>query len=278
MTGIRTVAGIECRHRPASGGPDVAMLHGIGSNLGSFDRLSALLPESWGLLAWNAPGYGASTPLDDPSPRAVDYAERLNALLDALGIGPAVLVGHSLGTLMSVAFAGRWPERVSGIALFACAQGHGAAKGQLGEKAQARLDDLAKLGAEQFARTRAPRLVYEPADKPEVTRAAIESMAAVNPGGYSQAVHMLASGDLAGSAVKARRPSLVVVGAEDIITPPAQSRAVHAALSAASPDLIHDFAEIPGCGHLVHQEDPGAVAALLANFVETIEAKRRGAA
>lgn len=263
---IQTIDGIDCRYRPPDGGPLAVMLHGIGSNLTSFDRLWTLLPPGSGCLAWNAPGYGTSRPLSNPAPVATDYADALAGVLDRLTDSPVLLIGHSLGTLMATAFAATRPNRVQALILLACAQGYGHPKGTLDAKSVARLADLDRLGAAEFAAARAPRLLHEPDTKPDLTAQAIAAMAAIDPSGYGQAVHMLATGDLAASAAQVRCPSLVLVGAEDRITPPVQSRRVHAALTRAAPDLTHDYREIPGCGHLVHQEDPGTVAQRIADF------------
>lgn len=272
------VAGTELRLSRGSGGPLLVMLHGIGSDMSSFDGFSACLPEDWTLLSWNAPGYRGSRPLEQDWPMAADYAGRLVAVTDALDLPPFLLAGHSLGTLMAVAFARLHPDRVAGLILLACAQGHGAAPGRLGEKAQKRLDDLEKLGAAEFARTRAPRLMADAQAMPVVRDRAIAAMAAINREGYAQAVRMLATGDQAGEASHVRAPSLVMVGEKDAVTAPEQSRGVHDALARAAPDLPHVFRSVPDAGHILHQEFPEAVgaetvrfAALLAGTREAVE-------
>jgi pimeloyl-ACP methyl ester carboxylesterase len=271
------IGDIELVHRPSQGGPDVVMLHGIGSNLGSFTHLSRLLPGNWGLLAWNAPGYGASAPLTTTETVAADYAFRVEQLMARLGLDQAILLGHSLGTLMAAETAALFPDRVTGLVLIACAQGYGMPPGQLDAKSAARLDDFARLGATAFAEARAPRLIHAPESKSDLSAEATRAMAAVNPDGYAQAVHMLASGDLKASAVRAACPTLVLTGTEDVITPPAQSRAVHDAMQAATPSQTHAYAEVPGCGHLVHAEDPEAVACHLTAFVAALDRKETAA-
>jgi pimeloyl-ACP methyl ester carboxylesterase len=266
-TETQFIGDIELTHRTANGGPTLVMLHGIGSNLSSFATLSRAFPQSWGLLAWNAPGYGTSTPLEDPCPLAADYAFRLEQLLDRMQLEQVFLLGHSLGTLMACEFAAMFPARLNGLILVASALGYAMPKGQLDQKAQTRLNDFSRLGLTAFAEARAPRLIYKPDSKPDVTAAAVAAMADLNPAGYAQAVHMLAAGDLTTSAGQTKLSSLVVVGAEDQITPPAQSRSVHDALLAAAPNLAHRFCEIPDCGHLVHQEAPDTVAAEIAAFI-----------
>lgn len=83
-------------------------------------------------------------------------------------------------------------------------------------------------------------------------------MATVTLHGYAQAVRMLASGDLAADCARIAAPTAVIVGAEDTVTPPAQSARAHAALR--SPGA---FVTVPGCGHALPLQAPEALAALI---------------
>src|SRR5205823_12453310 len=64
------------------------------------------------VVAWDAPGYGASTPLAIEHPDAGNYAAALDAWLGALGVDRCHLVGQSLGTLIAARFAAAQPGRV----------------------------------------------------------------------------------------------------------------------------------------------------------------------
>ncbi|MCB1390616.1 MAG: alpha/beta hydrolase, partial [Rhodobacteraceae bacterium] len=256
-------AGIGWREHQGDG-PVLVALHGIGSEARAFDPLAALLP-GWRVLAWEAPGYGPSEPLATDWPRAADYAEALARFLDARGLNRVHLLGHSLGTLIGAAFARSCPERVLTLTLASCAQGGGAAAGALPPAQQARLDDLARLGGAEFARTRAPRLVFQPEKSRALVARVAEGMAKVKLPGYAQAVRMLATGDLAADCAVLSVPTAVIVGAEDIVTPPAQSERVHAALPAAAKGF---FTLIPGTGHALHQQAPEALAQALEAHVQ----------
>lgn len=270
VTLFMEACGIAYRHRPGNG-QDVIMLHGIGSDASSFDRLLGHLPADWNVVAWNAPGYGGSKPLADPAPDARDYAVRLMEFVEALGIGSMILVGHSLGTLVAAEFTFSHPDRVHGLILMACAQGYGMNKGDaLPAKAADRLDALARLGPLEFATQRAPRLMAHPETQPDILADAIDAMSRIERAGYGQAVHALSCGDLVQSAARIAVPSLVLVGLEDKITPPDQSRKTHAALSDCAPDHAHDWAEIENAGHIVHQQRPKTVAAAFSGFVERL--------
>ncbi len=90
---------------PEGASVPVVLLHGIGSGAASWVRQLETLGRAHRVLAWDAPGYGDSTPVAARSPVAADYALRLRGWLDALGIARCVLVGHSLGALVAGALA-----------------------------------------------------------------------------------------------------------------------------------------------------------------------------
>jgi len=256
---------IRYRTRPGPG-PAVVCLHGIGSDATSFEALATHLPADWHLIAWHAPGYGGSDSLAPDWPLAADYATALAGLLDRLGIAQAMVVGHSLGTLIGAAFAAARPDRATALALMAPAQGYGVARGAaLPDGAQARIDDLQRLGAPAFAAARAGNLLHRPGDHPAALAAITVAMGRVRLPGYAQAVRMLTSGDLSADCARLTIPTALMVGAEDRITPPAQAARAHAALPAPARGPLH---QLPGLGHALHQQDPAAVAALLVPFLQ----------
>jgi pimeloyl-ACP methyl ester carboxylesterase len=263
-------AGLAWRERLGAGAPLVC-LHGIGSDARSFDALAACLPEAVRPLAWWAPGYGDSVPLPADSPVAAHYADALARLADALGLDRFHLLGHSLGTLVAAAFAARHPGRVAGLILVSCAQGGGVMPdAALPEAAAARLAELDRLGPEGFARARAPRLIHDPDAHPALVAAVAEGMARIRQPGYGQAVRMLASGDLAAAVRGLTLPVTVVVGEADIVTPPAQSRAVWDALP---PVARRRFVTLPATGHALPQQAPAALAEIVAEAMADTNAE-----
>jgi pimeloyl-ACP methyl ester carboxylesterase len=252
------------RREGRAGGVPLVMLHGIGSNAESFAPLMAALPPAIDAMAWNAPGYAGSAPLVEGSPTPAHYADALLRLIDALGLDRVALLGHSLGCLFAASFAARHPARVAAVALLSPALGYKVAPGAaLPATVQARVDEIAALGPHAFAEKRAARLVHAPERKPQVLAAVRTAMGAVDPPGYIQAVRALGAGDLLADAARIAAPTLVAVGANDVITPPDNARVAYAALT--HPAGYH---EIPDAGHALPQEQPDAVAALLVQLVE----------
>lgn len=249
--------GITWRERPGTG-PVAVLLHGIGSRAFGWERLGEHLP-GWRLIAWDAPGYGQSDALANEWPLAIDYADALAGFVQALNLARFHLVGHSLGTLIGAAFAGKYRDLAHSLTLASCAQGGGAAPGgALSPAHQARIDELQSQGADAFAAARAPRLIHRAQDNPALVADATRAMASVTMPGYGQAVRMLASGDLRADMAAVDLPTTVTVGAEDVVTPPKQSIGAHAALPRPAPLAI-----LPGCGHALPLQAPEALARLI---------------
>jgi pimeloyl-ACP methyl ester carboxylesterase len=262
------VAGTTLLRRPGAGtGLPLVLLHGIGSDAATWEPMIAALGTGVEVIAWDAPGYGASAPVAPAAPAPRDYAARLAAVLDALGLGRVVLAGHSLGALFAASFAADRPERVAALVLLSPALGYRVPAGApLPPAVQARIDDLDRLGPAEFAARRAGRLVHRPEVKPEALAGVRRAMAAVRPAGYAQAVRALGAGDLLADAARVAVPTLVAVGAVDAITPPANARAAFAAL----PGHSARFVEVPEAGHALPQEAPATVAGLLEELTATI--------
>jgi len=253
------------RRRGAQNGRTIVMLHGIGSNATSFMPLIEAMPARPDVVAWNAPGYGGSRPIIASHPTAAAYADALLRLIDALRLDRVVLLGHSLGCLFAANFTARYPDRVAALALLSPALGYRADPHQAAPATvQNRIDELRQLGPRDFADKRAARLIYRPETKPAVLASVRSAMAAIDPVGYMQAARALGSGDLLADAAKLQPSTLVAVGAQDVVTPPENARAVFDALP--HPAGYHEIAE---AGHALPQEDPKAVAGLLRELVET---------
>ena len=261
----RESAGIAYLANEGGHGNPLVLLHGIGSNAQSFAALMQAVGSERPILAWDAPGYGRSQPLPSDWPSADDYAEALGALLDRLGIRQHDLLGHSLGALIAGRFAVRHPELVAALYLVSPALGYRTTPhAPLSPPAANRLTALLEEGAERFAASRGPKLLVRPDDIPDVRSAVIDAMSQVKLPGYAQASRMLSCADLIADAAGIETTTIVAVGEQDTVTPPANCRRVYDALIAATPHFPHRFELIAAAGHAVVQEQPAAVARLVA--------------
>ena len=241
-------------HLEAGRGPPLVLLHGIGSAAASFRYQLETLSARFRVVAWDAPGYGASTPLAIEHPDAGNYAAALDAWLGALGVDRCHLVGQSLGTLIAARFAAAQPGRVLSLTLASVARGHGRLSPPERQRLLAqRLDDLAQLGPHGIAAKRGPRLLGPEATE-TMRRMVIEIMARIPAEGYAQAARMLSTGDITADLARLPPglPIQIIVGQADVITPPAGNLEIAAALPSASVHVI------PGAGHALYLEKPEA--------------------
>lgn len=104
--------------RRGSGGPVVVFETGLGNTSWVWAKVVAEVSRVTTTVVYDRAGLGESDPAppeDDRGFRA--QAADLNALLDALGDGPFVLVGHSAGGIVARLAAAERPERIAGLVL-----------------------------------------------------------------------------------------------------------------------------------------------------------------
>lgn len=215
------------------------LLHGIGSASGSWlMQLEAAQGSASGLLAWDAPGYGASSPVKSAHPQAGEYADKLWAWLDSLNVTQRItLAGHSLGALMAARAAVQRPGQVARLVLLAPAQGYAQASAQdRNKKLNDRLRQLAQLGPEEMGQQRGAGMV-SPNASPALVAYAQRMMSCILVPGYTQAAHLLAGGDLLADLTRLTCPIIVASGQLDSATPTAACQAVAKAANTPWLDL-----------------------------------------
>lgn len=98
------IGGVNANYRMQGEGPWLLLLHGWGADLRCFDRIFKDFSASHKVVAPDLPGFGLS---GDPTGEwgVDDYAEFVGKFMDKLGIGRAVLLGHSFGGRISIKLA-----------------------------------------------------------------------------------------------------------------------------------------------------------------------------
>jgi len=247
-------------YRESGHGPAIVLLHGIGSGSGSWlSQLDGLSGEHR-IIAWDAPGYGATTPVESPSPKATEYAAALENLLAALNAEPAVLIGHSFGALTAGSYASTHGD-LPMLILVDPANGYGAVDEKTrASKRDPRINAMRELGPHGLATKRSSALLSDNATD-EARDLVRWNMSKLNPGGYVQAAHVLANSHLTGDAPTYHGPVLVMCGSEDTVTPEAVCRPVAAAYPNAK------YQTLPGVGHASYVENGPQFNAAVLNFI-----------
>jgi pimeloyl-ACP methyl ester carboxylesterase len=227
------------------------LLHGIGSNSKSWRRQLAGLKEHFGMMAWDAPGYGGSS--DPPAPPAKPsmhfYAESLRALLDSLKLDHVFLLGHSMGGIVAQEFYRAYPDYVRALIL-ADTRCEPTLAGF-----EDRLRSIRSMTPAQLAAERAPALLSSNAS-PDLVREVVSIMSEVRPPGYEYAATAMAESDTRGVVNHVAVPLLLIWGTEDKITP------VWEELPARAQSAL-----IPNAGHLCYSEQPERFNEIVTKFL-----------
>jgi pimeloyl-ACP methyl ester carboxylesterase len=182
---------LEYRAAGSESNPTVLMLHGLGSSSAGYRAQFAGLSRDFRAIAWNAPGFGGSSPIAGHSASIDDYAEALEAFLRALRIERlSVLVGSSWGSVVALAFARRYPALVGSLVLSA----PNVAKGRVvGEARNAERDAWLRMADISLPVSRAAianRLLAP--NSPSLVRRHVESLRdAMTTEGWRQAIRSL---------------------------------------------------------------------------------------
>jgi pimeloyl-ACP methyl ester carboxylesterase len=106
------IDGVQLAYEERGSGPPVLLVHGTGGAV--WDPLPELLATAgYRAIYYNRRGFGASAcpPIKDPPRHTRDAA----ALLEGLGAAPAIVVGHSMGGMLSLDLTIRRPDLVSAL-------------------------------------------------------------------------------------------------------------------------------------------------------------------
>jgi pimeloyl-ACP methyl ester carboxylesterase len=103
-----------------AGRPAILMIHGLAGQLSHYTYgVAGKLAERHRVIVVDRPGSGYSTRAPDASASLSAQAGTMAALVRTLGLGPAFVVGHSLGGAVALTMALEHPQQVSALALIA---------------------------------------------------------------------------------------------------------------------------------------------------------------
>lgn len=221
-------------------------------------------PPGWRLIAPDLAGFGGTADHDGP-PHVDDFADDLDRLLAHLGVPPIVLGGLSMGGYAAFAMMRRHPERVRALIL---ADTRSAADSPDARANRARmLSVVRESGPAGVAAQMLTGLLGETTrrDRPDLVArvtALIEANAAT---GIARGIERLRDRPDSTPLLKnIKVPALVVAGAEDVITPPDEARALAAALPRGTAAIV------PAAGHLSSLEHPQAFDAAVGGWLSEV--------
>jgi non-heme chloroperoxidase len=238
-------------------GVPVLLLHGLTDSWRSFERVLPHLPPSIRAFALTQRGHGDS---DRPHTgyRTRDFAADAAAFADAAGLGPAIVVGHSMGSANALRFAIDFPDRTLGVVLGGPGASYSRNPGlvEFGESAIAGLTDpIDRAFVREFQEGTLARPV------PEAFLAAMIAESLKVPARvWRAAFEGLMEDDFVRELELVKAPTLIVWGDRDGLIPRADQDALVAGIS-GSRLVVYE-----GTGHGLHWEEPERFAADLATF------------
>lgn len=249
-------------------GPTLLLLHGTGAATHSFADLAPCLAQNFTVVAPDLPGHGFTRIEDDSSLSLPGMAAAVRALLDRLGMHPALAAGHSAGAAVLIRMtldgmlAPRGLVSINGALM--------PFRGVAGKTFApiARLLAGTSLTARVFAWRAENRGVVRGilASTGSTITAAGEDFygrLARSPGHVHAALAMMANWDLAPLTADLRRlavPLLLIAGGRDGTVPPDESFQARDLVPGARVVCLRTL------GHLAHEERPGEIAALIEDF------------
>jgi YbgC/YbaW family acyl-CoA thioester hydrolase len=240
-----TVNGVSLAVEVRGEGPAVLFIHGYPLDRSIWVHQMAAL-DGWCRIAPDLRGMGQSD-APDLGYSMETYAADLAALLDLLGLEDVVLVGLSMGGYVAFEFLRRWRDRVRGLVLVdtrAEADTADAKRSRDAAAATARED-----GAEAIAEAMLPKVLGAStlAGSPPTVERVRAMMAATPVAGIVGALAAIRDRPDSTSVLPglAGLPTLVIVGDEDEITPPARARSMADAIPGANLVVIRSAGHLP---------------------------------
>jgi non-heme chloroperoxidase len=257
---LSTDAILEYVEQGETSGTPVFLLHGLSDSYRSYDRVLPHLPGWIHAFALTMRGHGdSSRPVDGYLPR--DFAADVAALMDELALDAAVVVGHSLGSVVAQRFAIDHPQRTLALVLVGAfaSPAQNAATRELWDSTVSSLTDPVDV---HFVREFQQSTVAQPVP-PEYLRTVVNESLKLPARVWRATLEGLLQEDFSQQLHRIEAPTLIVWGEQDGVCPREDQQTLATQVPHAQ------LVMYPRAGHGVHWEEPERFAADLAGFVES---------
>jgi pimeloyl-ACP methyl ester carboxylesterase len=260
---IAQVRGIEMAYDAVGAGPPVLLLHGFPFNRSMWREQVEALRASHRVITPDLRGHGETSVTDVAT--MDEMARDVAALMDELKIERAVVGGLSMGGYATLAFHHRFPERVRALILADTRPQADTDEARQNRFQQA--NKVLKEGMSAIADAMLPKVLATGTiqGRPEIAARVRGMMLEMKPAGTAAALRgMAARKDQAEMLPQISAPTLIIVGAEDAITPLEVSEAMQREIRGSRLEIIE------GAGHVSNIERPAEFNRALKEFLDLL--------
>jgi 3-oxoadipate enol-lactonase len=268
------VNGVKLYYELTGSGKPIAQIHGSGFGRGNFAPLTPLMARRFAMIDYDMRGFGDSDAPVQPYSMEL-WADDLAGLLDALEIERAHIHGTSMGGMVAIPFAAKYPERTRSLVLSCSVAKYDRAAAinkrvwralvQAYGKGEEYLD---LMSIQLFSRQ------YLDSDEAEYGRELVRRLIAsqTDPEVFLEINKAIEAADLTPLLSEIVAPTLVIGGRHDIATP------IDMGPSGAGARTI--AAQIPGAefvimdtAHMFLIEKPNETCELIGGFLDRVDAR-----
>jgi pimeloyl-ACP methyl ester carboxylesterase len=268
--------GTKLFYEEVGAGIPIVFVHEFAGDLHSWEPQMRHFGRRYRCIAYNARGYPPSDVPDDVERYSQDRArDDIRAVLDALSIETAHVVGLSMGGFAALHFGFTYPKRARSLVVGGCGYGASASKrAQFAEETEAAAQRFEEAGMAECAEgyALAPSRVQLQNKDPHGWREFADRLAQHSARGAALTMRGVQKRrpslfDLVDQMKSITAPTLVMTGDEDW---PCLEPALLMKRTIASAALV----VMPNTGHTLNLEEPAAFNACLDRFFQTVDAGR----
>lgn len=260
-----SINGLDLYCETTGNGPPLLMIAGLASDSQSWAPVVPLLSGSHRLIMSDNRAVGRTRPLD--APISIErMAEDCVALLDFLDLDRVSLLGHSMGGMIAMRLAARWPERVDRLIVAASGPEQSARRTSL-------VDTLVGLGEagisdELWFKSLFHWLFAPPFfDDPSQLKSALE-LSANYPfrqpiSAMRRQVDAIAKFDAGDTIERISAPTLALLGGKDLLFSSQEASSALASIRDVRIEIL------PEAAHSLHWDDPNGFVEHVASFLES---------
>jgi pimeloyl-ACP methyl ester carboxylesterase len=260
---MASVNGLDINHEVHGEGPPVVFVHGLGATSNVWHAQRMTLSKSYRVITYDRSGSGRSR--GGRESYSVDaWTAELAGLLDLLAVPSAVVVGHSLGSMVAQRFAGQHPDRTKALIL-------AGGEDELGPEEKKALTERARvieahgLGAVVDAWLTGALCAATREANAALAGLVREMFLSNDAATYARHCLALRDGSVRGDQRNIACATLLTVGDQDLVTPLGWQRRIAAGIANSRIRII------PNTAHMTMLEASAVFNTVVMDFLASLE-------